>query len=82
MGDKPENGPETLAERAWEKEWLDLAPELCRDDDGVSEKLDKNKAIKALGNAIVPQIAYEIFTSIVDVYAKRELIMEENFAYS
>lgn len=82
MGDKPENGPQTLAERAWEKEWLDLAPELCRDDDGVSEKLDKNKAIKALGNAIVPQIAYEIFTSIVDVYAKRELIMEENFAYS
>jgi hypothetical protein len=32
-------------------------------DDGVSKGLDKNrrKRLEALGNAIVPQIAYEIF---------------------
>lgn len=52
----------------WEKEWLDVAAELCRVDDGVSKKLDrdKSKRLKALGNAIVPQIAYEIFKAIVE----------------
>ena len=40
-------------------------------DDGVSERLDgitisewKRESIKAFGNAIVPQVAYEIFKSL------------------
>jgi DNA (cytosine-5)-methyltransferase 1 len=43
-------------------------PALCGVDDGVSAGLDKNrnKRIGALGNAIVPQVAYQIFASIVE----------------
>lgn len=43
-------------------------PALCGVDDGVSSGLDKNrnKRIGALGNAIVPQVAYQIFKSIVE----------------
>ena len=39
---------------------------ICRRDDGLSTQLDKHiaKRIKALGNAIVPQVAYKIFQSL------------------
>ena len=44
---------------------------LCNGNDGISERLDgitfskwRNESIKAGGNAIVPQIAYEIFKTI------------------
>lgn len=48
-------------------EWT-LEPPICGVDDGVSAGLDKNrnKRIGALGNAIVPQVAYQIFASIVE----------------
>lgn len=48
-------------------EWT-LEPPICGVDDGVPERLDKNrnKRIGALGNAIVPQVAYQIFKSIVE----------------
>lgn len=48
-------------------EWT-LEPPLCGVDDGVPAGLDKNrnKRIGALGNAIVPQVAYQIFASIVE----------------
>ena len=46
-------------------------PPVCRRDDGLSTKLDgitfpkwRNESIKAYGNAIVPQVAYEIFKAI------------------
>jgi DNA (cytosine-5)-methyltransferase 1 len=46
-------------------------PSLCRRDDGISKRLDgitfpkwRNESIKAYGNAIVPQVAYEIFKAI------------------
>jgi DNA (cytosine-5)-methyltransferase 1 len=44
---------------------------LCSRDDGISSKLDgitfpkwRNESIKAYGNAIVPQVAYQIFKAI------------------
>jgi DNA (cytosine-5)-methyltransferase 1 len=38
-----------------------VEPTLCRGDDGLSDWVDR---IKALGNAIVPQVAFEIFKAI------------------
>jgi DNA (cytosine-5)-methyltransferase 1 len=44
---------------------------ICRGDDGISKKLDgitfskwRKESIKAYGNAIVPQVAFEIFKAI------------------
>ena len=46
-------------------------PPVCGGDDGLPRKLDsitfskwRNESIKAYGNAVVPQIAYEIFKAI------------------
>jgi len=58
---------------AWDREWTEAATKLCRMDDGFPARLDefelsKSKhrieRLKALGNAIVPQIAIEIFRAI------------------
>ena len=68
MGNKSNNGAQTLAPASWERDWLEVASELCGTDDGLSKRVDR---IKALGNAIVPQVAYEFFTSIIDVMLKR-----------
>lgn len=38
-------------------------PEFCRVDDGVSRELDNDRR-KALGNAIVPQVAYELIRNM------------------
>ena len=50
------------------KTWWQTQSELCGVPDGISYELDKNRSnrIKALGNSIVPQIAYEIGKAIVD----------------
>jgi DNA (cytosine-5)-methyltransferase 1 len=54
---------------------------LCSRDDGISSKLDgitfpkwRNESIKAMGNAIVPQVAYQIFKAI------EEFVLSENKA--
>jgi DNA (cytosine-5)-methyltransferase 1 len=46
-------------------------PPICSGDDGISDKLDgitfsnwRKESVKAYGNAIVPQVAYEIFSAI------------------
>lgn len=62
--------------RSWAEHWHEVAARICRVDDGLSAGLDgtgnipaktqKGKAhrLEALGNAIVPQIAYQIFEAI------------------
>jgi DNA (cytosine-5)-methyltransferase 1 len=44
---------------------------ICSGDDGISSRLDsitfpkwRNESIKAAGNAIVPQVAFQIFKTI------------------
>ena len=62
-----------LTEQLQRSEWANglPRPRIFRDDDGLSKKLDgiaiskwRNESIKAYGNAIVPQVAYEIFKAI------------------
>ena len=50
------------------KTWWQTQSKLCGVPDGVSYKLDKDRAnrIKALGNSIVPQIAREIGLAIME----------------
>lgn len=49
------------AEYDWNQNWLEVATRFCRVDDGVSDRVDR---LKALGNAIVPQVAIEIMKAI------------------
>lgn len=61
----------------WETSWTNInggwptQPPVCIGNDGVPSKLDeitirqwREESIKAAGNAIVPQVAYEIFKAI------------------
>lgn len=57
---------------SWERNWIEVATALCRVDDGIPRRLDRNPRLKALGNAIVPQVAEEIFKGI------RQITLREN----
>jgi DNA (cytosine-5-)-methyltransferase len=59
----------------WRRDWREVAAATCnaRMDDGLSREVDRvsysfakwrNESIKAYGNAIVPQVAMEIFRAI------------------
>ena len=59
--------------KQWDENWVEVATEFCRVDDGGSVDLDgfkltaskhRENRLKALGNGIIPQIAYEIFKAI------------------
>jgi DNA (cytosine-5)-methyltransferase 1 len=47
-----------------------IEPIFCRENDGVSGKLDTDR-IYHIGNAIVPQVAFEIFKAIESVYESK-----------
>jgi len=48
----------------WDILWIEVATRLCRVDARVSNRVDR---LKALGNAIVPQVAYEIIKEIARI---------------
>lgn len=59
------------------KGWLQAATRLCRVDDGLPRELDgitvpkwRRESLKAYGNAIVPQVAYQIFRVIDAAHSK------------
>lgn len=61
---------------SWINQWqtwdnFPTQPPICSRDDGISSKLDgitfpkfRNESIKAYGNAIVPQVVFQIFKAI------------------
>lgn len=60
----------------WEK--FPISAPICTRDDGISDRLDsitfskwRNESIKAGGNAIVPQVVYQIFKAIEQYEANR-----------
>jgi DNA (cytosine-5)-methyltransferase 1 len=61
-----------FAKPSWD--WLPTQPPICNGDDGIPAKLDgitvsahRRESIKAGGNAIVPQVAYQIFKAINEI---------------
>lgn len=66
-------GQQRFVQRISEREWEDFPtqPPICSRNDGLSSKLDgitfpkwREKSIGAYGNAIVPQVALQIFKAI------------------
>jgi DNA (cytosine-5)-methyltransferase 1 len=70
------NGQQLSKSNSWDNKttyWENFPSQspLCFGDDGLSSQLDgitfskwRNESIKAAGNAIVPQVAYQIFKAI------------------
>jgi DNA (cytosine-5)-methyltransferase 1 len=67
--------PSSTSGRQWEQDWREVALATCYDgvDDGLPRWMDgttisaarhRKERLKACGNAIVPQVAMEIFTAI------------------
>lgn len=71
----------------WKQHWFEVATRLCRVDDGLPTGVDgtgdlptttvkktkgKSHRLEALGNAIVPQVAFEIFKAINICYTETQ----------
>lgn len=50
----------------WAENWYEVATRFCRVDDGIPRVVDRVERLKALGNAIVPEVAYQIMKTIVE----------------
>ncbi len=48
-------------ETGWGEDWPQVAARLCRMDDVIPQRVDR---LRALGNAVVPALVYEIFKAI------------------
>jgi len=68
QGGTPAEGREVRRGRpcdeSWDIPWIEVATRLCRVDDGLPRRVDR---LKALGNSIVPQVAYEIIKTIAEI---------------
>jgi len=73
QGDGSQQQQTVFGRNSWNQNWPEVATELCGVDDGLPAELDGFKLsktghrvarLKALGNAIVPGIAEEIFKGI------------------
>lgn len=69
---KPHKQPTGCVPSSWDN--FPTQPPICGRNDGISGELDgitfskwRNESIKAYGNAIVPQVAYQIFKAINDM---------------
>ena len=69
---EPEATPRNRNCYAWSEPWPQVATRLCRMDDGLPEGMARprgwrNAALKAYGNAIVPQVAENIFKAMKQI---------------
>ena len=60
----------------WPFTWAEVASGFCRDNDGVPNRMDR---IRGLGNAIVPQVAYEIFRAVEEIYFQNDYQQEPSY---
>jgi vacuolar-type H+-ATPase subunit H len=56
-------------ESGWDIPWVEVATRFCRVDDGLPAWVHARRVarLKALGNAIVPQVAHEICKAIAEI---------------
>lgn len=67
------------SDNGWEESWIEIASRLCTLDDGLPPGLarrplrNKNRVqrLKAAGNSIVPQIAFELMQGIINIEGEK-----------
>ena len=64
------NQSKRLRNGRWNEPWIDVATRIHRMDDGLPRRMDKVNRLRALGNAIVPQIVFQIMQAINNIEGK------------